>query len=370
MKRMIRYASVIMVFLEVTAGEYLYPVGTITHDGSTKICLIHQKNMKLQIWFWDPHTKQAYKALPALYNAANFQVLPSQQAFSFIHNDTVHLKELAKRSPALIDFYGPHDLTQIKWDTDFSFYFSGREEGRRKIFFKDIYAACDEVIELAQTKDGDCLYPQKVNDRLFYIERLVDGTNRLVSQPCIVPLKQGLGLREAHVAVQEVKDVLYVHDVQDRVLGFLHMIDQEHGFFLSHASKVFCDQTEMVFDIFYYEASKVKFLCSFVIPLCFLVGKNRFYESIYAFLPYYLEGIIYFITFDQGIYKVMAYDLQQQILNVISQCTEVSMSLVIYEGVLYYGSTVYEGMGIRQIGTHYYVQIPYKRLYKTNRYLD
>ena len=86
-----------VMFLSLHATEYIYPVGSIMHDGIEKIAIIHQKNMQLSIWFWNPQTKQAIKGLGGTYNGAGYGLLPSHDSFSFIHNDCIRIKDTTKK---------------------------------------------------------------------------------------------------------------------------------------------------------------------------------------------------------------------------------------------------------------------------------
>ena len=92
---------------EMLSDEYVYPVGQIDDT----LCIIHQTQPTfikgaynyIELLFWNMKTKEIRKGLLSYYTPAGLQVIPNKQAFSFIHDDFIRIKDLNKLPTCLKD---------------------------------------------------------------------------------------------------------------------------------------------------------------------------------------------------------------------------------------------------------------------------
>lgn len=303
--------------------EFLYPVDHVITSDGVKICVIHQKEDHLELWLWDPNTKEAVKGLLSSYTPAGLSVCPSRESFCFIDNDRLYIKSLIKKSPYAIDFMGPYELSRIIWIDDATFYFSAKERTHYNLFYGTINGS---LCRLTYSKDHDYLYPQKKGGHIFFIERDATHTHRIkVADYPLYELKQHqrswnkeisfeeklhLIAQEEATATTECSFIdsstmheLYAHKVPGRALSFLHMVSDTEGFFIEHAASITKKDLNVHFD--YYGLVKkegqwtTRLLFGFSIPIALLFShgdSTRLYESMYPLLPRVTLTHIYYVS--------------------------------------------------------------------------
>ncbi|MFT6765393.1 MAG: hypothetical protein ACJAZS_000270 [Alteromonas naphthalenivorans] len=305
--------------------EFLYPVAVITHDGKEKICVLYQKDSHLELWFWDPESLEAVKGLLSSFTPAGIRILSHKKAFSFIDNDRIRIKDIAKRSPRTLDLpYGPYDLTTIEWIDSESFYFCARQRGCLNLFHATIEG---ELFYLTRDTLCNYMYPQKIEESLFYLTK--DDEGEMTIEQAEYPLRhipQRSWNQEKQDFQEQLKKVfeeendlfsktyldpttkkqLYVWKDTSKELAFLSMKNKHKGYFLTHPININKNDEHMTFECYTFSCQQdvqVKKLFDFSIPLHLLMPQRnypeRLYESILPLLPLYHQDAIYY-SHDSG----------------------------------------------------------------------
>jgi len=353
--------------------EFLYPVGIVQHEENQKICILYQKNSHLELWFWDPESLEAVKGLLSSFTPAGVSVLPHQQSFSFIDNDRIRIKDLAKRSHRTLDLpYGPYDLTTLEWINNQSFYFCAREREHLNLFHATTEG---ELFHLTRSTTNDYSYPQKIEDHLFYIVKNDEG--EITLEHADYPIKQfpqhswneeNQDFKEKLRIIFEeenntftktyldstTKKTLYTWKDQDKELAFLFMKNISKGYFLTHPATININDDYMTFECYTLICQTevtIKKLFSFDIPLHLLMPQHnqpeRLYESMLPLLPLYNEDAIYY-SHDSGeglcIYK---YDEATDKKEELTQANNGhNFAPICYDNKMYYGGTVSHSDGL------------------------
>jgi len=306
----------------VNAEEYVYPVAFCTQDNQQHIYLLYQKSIRhIELWVLDPSTKIVNKALLSSFTPAGLRILPDESGFSFIDNGRIKIKQFCKRSPKSLDIYEPiYDIGVVEWSTPTQCYFSAKENGSSNIYALNMRAELTKIVG-SSDKCVDCLYPQKVGDQLFYIERTeCSGGHRFAIMQTSYPeisydqtnfndvnnFDAKVKVMLAQQAMNEPSDNCQpikklICDWEDQALAFLCMVSPHEGFVLEHPSKI--DKQDKTIILSYYrilmESDKWhrSYLFSFEVPLHLLLpdSASRLYESMLPLLPRHIGDYIYFV---------------------------------------------------------------------------
>jgi len=320
------------------AYEFLYPVAQVELHGETKVYVLYQKSVThLELWIWDPETKIASKGLMSTYIPASIRILPSKDGFSFIDDGRIRIKMFQKRSPKAIDIYEPiYEMNQIYWIDLHNFYLSAKKNGKFCIFQMN-----DAGVTHCLVKDCiyDCVYPQKIGGKLFYIERHIKAgeykkehiSYKLVSvdYPVIEDDEQDLTNLvyeefelQVNKMLSEKKNVViddkdkdneqldeqkdhkkkeYIADFKSSPIAFLNMISETEGYFLEHSEEIDRQDTFILFSCYHMKKYDNKWsyknIFDFSIPACLILDvlDFRLYESILPLIPRYYNGSLYYI---------------------------------------------------------------------------
>lgn len=265
--------------MRAVAQEFLYPVGAYDTQDGPLIYLLYQNSVAhIELWLWSPKTKKAHKALLSSFMPAGLRVLPDNSGFSFIDNGRIKIKQFAKRSPKSLDFYEPiYDIGIIEWINPYQCYFSAKENNRSKIYHADMSG---EVIQIMASNTYDCLYPQKIQDQLFYIERSYcnEGCRYAIMQTPYpyIPYDEAnnfSSMEHFEIRTQEFitrlnnkdrknnNDLHYekrmVADFGDQALAFLHMRSDTEGFVLEHPNRVDKHDKTIILSLYHIKKSVV-----------------------------------------------------------------------------------------------------------------
>ena len=274
------------------AEQFIYPVADF-NDGKQLMVLYQKSLYNVELWMWDTTNQYAIKGLSSFLTPANLRVMPSGKGFSFIDQGYIKVKEFAKRSPKTLPIYEPIGLfSSMNWIDDETFYFVAREGDFFQIFQGDLQA---NIMRLT-SESADALYPQKINDKLFYMRRDMNGHIQIFEQPWD-PMPIATSCESAEHRVSILKK-----SVQQ--LCFLHMISEEEGFYLQAPMKK-SDNNIYKFSCFHLTKNDRKKwvtekIFTFQIPSKYLTGPDQLYESLEPFLPNYNSlDWVYFVTWDE-----------------------------------------------------------------------
>jgi hypothetical protein len=274
--------SIFFCINAVYATEYIYPVASL-NNGATVLC-IHQHNpTHIELVEWNSSTNHTEQILCSMFNPAGLQMLPNHAGFSFIDNGRLRIKLFQKRSPKAIDFDEPlFGINGLQWIDEHTCYCSAYYNNNFALF--ELHDD-GTMHSLCWKKGSDYLYPQKIGEQLFYIERCAT--------------ENSTHYRIMQCAYQNNNNVAIVADFNSTPIIFLTMISDEHGFVLEHAQNI--DSDNPITSFSYHEITKQgdtwnkNTVFSFSIPTNLLVGETRLYESLLPLLPRIVDGKIYFV---------------------------------------------------------------------------
>lgn len=208
------------------------------------------------------------------------------------------------------------------------------------------------VDALVQHDDIDYMYPQKVNDQLFFIERTTNHHYFLAqtiyptsprTEPCEeepISLERTILLNHDEQPVRALVCTKQIHheiDFGDQPVAFLHMVSETEGYYLEHPGMI--DRSDVLIPFTYCTVKKLvdeswihQQLFKFSLPAHFVLNASdyRLYESLLPLLPRHIEqkdesrigNVIYFvhcedpISLKTGIY---AYDLATHTIQQVSK---------------------------------------------------
>ena len=359
--------------------EFIYPVGHSSFGGGLKIYLIYQKNENnIELFVWDPELKTINKSLSSRFNPGNVTMLPDDSGFSFIDDGIVWVKSFMKRSPSTLSSTDPiyaHEL--LHWIDGTSFYTSARQNNYFTVVQCDHDGEVDIVVALPEV---DCLYPQKIDRQLFYIERLPirqgerESYNYSIMKtfyPKIIHSHFRNMALSTEDFEQEVKKIIkHDFDIDKSIaqkiysvlpLGqkpamFLSMISEKEGFFIEYPAKI--KKTDREISCIYHhiidqdgiwqQSPLFTFgLPTSLIPNFFETNSMgpRLYESILRLVPVYSEnhnGIFYTDFTAQSVLGLFFFDLSTHQKKRISPINTQKnfFSPIFVEGKLLYGGTI------------------------------
>ncbi len=262
--------------------EYTYPVASF--DNGTIILYIHQTSQQsIELCEWNTLTDTIQTILWSLFNPGGLTVLPNNQGFSFIDNGRLRIKQFCKRSPKTIDFDEPiFNIQGIQWIDEHTCYCSAQYGNHFSLFELHDDGTLNFLI---QEQGKDCMYPQKIDNHLFYIAR-----STIDSHYFIVQTKYDQSTNCSQVIV----------DFGNLPIMFLNMISAEEGFVLGYKKNL--EYTDTTASFFYYHLIKKGDdwynyrIFSFEIPRSLLLdGNQRLFESILPLLPRIIDHSIYYV---------------------------------------------------------------------------
>jgi len=378
------------------ADEYLYPVASLTKGNESYLFLLYQKSSDvLELLLFDPITKIISASLPSQCMPTGMVMCPDKSGFSFIDNGRLKVKLFNKRSPKSIDFYESlHDIELIQWINDFSFYFSAKQHKRLAIFQANI---CGDVYQLCGQENADCMYPQKVGEQLFYIERTL-GTSpnyRIMFTPyraveenfasfntpdhfdirvqTILKQKED-GIQYKKVHVKEQNECILDCGKQPTI--FLRMTADNEGFFVQYASTICSDDNSITLVYNQLKRSNDEWksspIFSFDIPLFLLMedcGKGHSYrsenadrlcESLLPLLPCHVATDIYYVHYDsnKNAMNIFQYDT---LTSMITQKTDACFdhycfAPIVLNDKIYYGGALSYATTSEMVGDRFKVK--------------
>lgn len=293
----VRYSFLFFLFFyihAITPAEYTYPVASL--DNGSTVLYIHQLSPdNIQLFEWNTVTNYTENILWSLFNPAALQLLPNNVGFSFIDGGRLRIKSFQKRSPKTIDFDEPiFNLNTIQWIDEHTCYCSAQQSDCFSIF----QLHDNGILQcLVSEKNKDCMYPQKIENQLFYIERCKINNQYRIMQTNY--------LKNNEDKKQGVHAQL-VANFKDKPIVFLHMHSKTEGFVLEHLKNIDSEGKTALF--FYHhlvkkgDAWQNNLIISFTIPtdLFLQTSNQRLFESILPLLPRLIDNKIYFTDCSQN----------------------------------------------------------------------
>ncbi len=319
MKSRLLWGWLLFCSVHINTTEFLYPVA-VRDNGL--FYLIYQKTPHhIELWEWNIETQHAEQLLFSRFTPAGFRLLPTQDGFSFIDNGILKVKKFFKRSPRIIEFDAPiYQVELVHWLDDAICYASGKYQNNFGIFQIDYEG---EVTPLCMKESVDCMYPQKIDDLLFYIER----NERL--QCCIMQTNympaEGNDFNERlawHYDHQQ--EFIKIASFETPIV-FLAMVSDTEGFVVGHPPLV--NRTDPLIPFDYYHLRKgalgwkVNKLFSFSIPshLLFIGSAARLYESLLPLLPrHYDQKIVFANMTELPHFSLFIYDRTTRAVNQVA----------------------------------------------------
>jgi hypothetical protein len=278
------YGYLFLCVCTMTHSHYfLYPVASLHNE---KIILFLKQNSKdnIELIIWDNTTKHAEKGLWSLFNPAGIQILPDETGFSFIDNGRLRIKYFNKRSPKTIEFdQYIYNIHTIHWINSSECYFSAKSIND---LFSVFHCSMDGTTQcLISDKQSHCMYPQKINNQLFFIKK----TDKKWS------------ITQTYYDKNSSNPHVEIINFNNNPIIFLHMISETEGFVIKHAKAIDREQKNIIFHYYYiYKKNSVwskKCLFSFTIPSFLLMPDSlyRLYESLLPLIPRIIDKTIYFV---------------------------------------------------------------------------
>lgn len=293
----------ISVFVcKINTIEYMYPVASLKNE--TTFLYLHQFSPQcIKLFTWNTITDSSEQILWSLYNPAGLCLLPNNAGFSFVDNGRLRIKSFYKRAPKTVDFDEPiFNINALEWIDEHTCYCSAQHN---KLF--SIFQLHDNGTMhcLKTDKNKDCMYPQKIDNQLFYIERQEDSATKTRNYRII------------QTTYYNSEQSELVINFKENPIIFLKMVSETKGFVLEHEKNKMHDASVLFFS--YYQLIKhgiwqKKLLFTFKIPTCLVLEdcQERLFESILPLLPRIINNKIYFVDCSyshNNMLKLYFYDL-------------------------------------------------------------
>jgi len=293
--------------------SYLYPIDTIESEGEGYILTLWQKSSDVtELYFCNSETGVAHKELFSLFSPAGIQVLPGKQAYSFIDNGRVRIKDLAKRSPASLEFNKPiFNISLVHWMNDEAAYCHA-QEGRR--FGLYMFNREGSVQKLLYDQSHDYLFPSRIDDELFYIRREYKN-DQIFHTICAVPFGYDVSYDGNTLCANQE----HIISAGTMPIAFLRMVSKKLGFVLVHRSVLDVNEKNVLFHYYTIEKKgkvwRAQQLFSFCVPSFLLDSnnENRLYENMLPLLPHHDGAQIYYGSArrDSQNMQVYCFDLEE-----------------------------------------------------------
>lgn len=331
--------------MNCNATEFLYPIAPIPN--SDYLLVVYQKTPHhIELWQWDLHTKQAETILLSRYTPAGLRLLPNDVGYSFIDNGRIRVKKWVKRSPRSIELDGPiYSIELIHWIDEFSCYTSGKYQDHFGIFQIDNEGVVYPVI---LHQEADFMYPQKIDDDLFFIMRDNQGQYQIAMMPYQVHGSQYDEFYD-RVSSYAPRDPTSILEGGFSPIIFLRMISAREGFYVSHPRAIGKKDRFIVFAYHHLlegeEGWQSEQLFEFSIPtdLLFTGKESRLYEALLPLVPQYHNGAIFYPDCQElGYLNLYRYCMYHRKIVQISPSSEQQhfFAPVFFGNTVYYGGTL------------------------------
>jgi hypothetical protein len=306
------YSLLFFYMYALSVTEYFYPVAFYIEEDCI-LCLRQTSPSTTRLVKYNACSQVEEPVVCSLYNPAGIVLLPDNKGFSFIDNGRLRIKKFHKRSPKTIDFDEPFfNIHGLHWIDEYTGYCSAQNNSHFSLYHFDDEGTTTCLMKAPQT---DCMYPEKIDDQLFYIERFKQGACN----------EYGYAIKYADYDSRNVSHLMY--DFDQKPIIFLHMISSREGFVLEHEKAI--DSDEKIAHFFYHHLLKEgdkwndTILFSFAIPTKLFLYPNddRLFESILPLLPKIRNNMIYFVDYSISTENLEEYvcDLENNKISALSK---------------------------------------------------
>lgn len=326
--------------------EFIYPVTYFENrDSSITILLLHQRSLySVDLWLMNEKNKEAKKINLGFHLPSNLKLLPDLTGFSFFYKQKLCLKSFGKRNFKKIYFFEPiYDIGSIEWIDNLNCYFSAKKNNKFCIFqsnVKDQKIICIHKVENFENSSFECMYPQRIENDLFYIERQTHENFRTK--------KLRYKIVKTNYDINSTKSIETILDLKHSSIAFLKMNSRHDGYFIEHPNTIEKDEKTLLFTCHYFYKNNDQWqneeLFNFYLPSFYLFNVNyRLYESILPFLPKYSSKKIIFCSCheeDDSKVDIYSYDLVKKYIEkkTNAQNGQIFFSPIIIGDKVFYGT--------------------------------
>lgn len=282
-----------MINLLYSYEEFIYPVA---HCKDFKqIVFLHQKSLDtIELLFFDETSQITTQQLSSFCIPANFRMLSTKNGFSFIDQGFVKIKYFNKRSAQTILMYEPISfISSMNWIDEETFYFTALEGD----YYQTFQGTTNSELKRLSYQPIDTLYPNKMGDSWYCIKRTTDHQFKITMQSWNpVDFTQYRN---------EMQPETIIVEISNKPLCFLKMLSDQEGFYLQ-APQIKKNDSEVYAFSCHHVVQGVDStwrsdeLFNFGIPVKYVHGPDRLYESMEPFLPNYtVQDFVYYVDFNE-----------------------------------------------------------------------
>lgn len=304
---------IFLTFLQLFAvtNQLIYPIASSDKNDKSQLYTVYQKGFQeRELWAIDLENQEAFKTILSSFLPTAVTLLPSRSGFSFIDRGRLRVKYFHKRSPRSVIFEDPlHDFTCVEWVNDKICFFSARRYNRHVIMLCNIDDRHLHVIE--EDTIGDCLYPQKANNKLFCILQ-AGNYYSIIKNDFLNPLSED---ENSVILLNEDDDAREIVNFQNRPIAFLKMLSEQSGYVVELLKRP--ENSHDTFKFAYHSFNKtnnswfVEKLFDFAIRQdIILADSNHLNEALHPFMPQHCNTKIFYTSLgDDGTMNIFEYCL-------------------------------------------------------------
>jgi len=273
-------AIVLCVFYSYSNDLY-YPVG-YSKKNNTSYFTQQTDSLNIELFAHNISENTFLKLLPSYFNPAGFRLLPNEDGFSFIHNDTLYIKKFSRRSPKRIEFFEPlYGINTVEWIDEQRFYFAAQQQQFYRIYEGNING---DVFLVVSQKNINSLFPQKKDNYLFFIQN------------------DGLTYQVASCFYNESEKINILLDMKEQPIACLKMLNTKEGYFIAYQKNLLNKSDLIPFSYYYLKKDKdwqYHKVFDFYVPDYYFVpdSSSRAYEAIIPFLPHIDHDFASYVNF-------------------------------------------------------------------------
>jgi hypothetical protein len=315
-------SGVILCGMSSYATEYVYPTASWVDKGQEILLFTHQVGQKITIWSLNKKTGHKEQLLSSQYNPVGVRILPDKSGFSFLDNGLIKVKQFLKRSPRTIEIYEPiYNFGIPEWLTDGSAcFFHAKQANRYGIYQVTLDGSVSTIIKSAFS---DYIYPQKIDQNLFFIERNSEGQ---------------CGIMMTHYDQVCDKQPRHIYDFKKKNIIYLCMINKDNGFVVEHVpqsdSHILSFKCHGLMYDTRHDSWRSDEFFTFYLPAHFFIDQEKMiHDSMSVLFPHaFATGTLYFISLqaeDDTIF-LYRYDIMSKSIEAVNTFLPIPKDILSY----------------------------------------